>query len=177
MNRILKLMSFVAAVAVLQAVLPPKASALAVGAFGGKKRLQRTLDGNGLPIVIAGDMGWKVFEIPAGTTLALVVDELGVTPTQGIVRSFCAESGTSGTAQNEWVVLFNSTSITTSPALNANTSARRLYPPLSRATQTERCSPDIYALFNAGLVIGQTVTSELGTKTGYVYWRPLGSSN
>lgn len=147
-------------------VMQPPVFALSVSV--NRKNFVITRDGNGLQPEVGGDKPWKIYELSVNETASVLRDETGTPQTQGVVHQICAETGTVGTAQNEWVSLWDRVS-TTTPALNASTTGM-IYAPISRATLTIVCSPILDAIFTAGAIVGQ---SALG-KRAWVYWAPSG---
>lgn len=144
------------------------AQAVATGTGGGKKSVARMNDSSGNPVLFSDDKPWKVFEVAYTATAAQVVDEAGVAPKQGMIKRVCRETGTTGSAHLEYVLLWDT--ITASDIAYATT-GRRLAPPLPRATLTVECT-EINALFTAGAAIKNS--SAAGST--YVYWRELGGS-
>lgn len=144
------------------------AQAVATGTGGGKKQLGRSMDPNGYPLALSEDKAWKVFEVAYTATAAQIVDESGVAPKQGMIGKVCLETGTSGSAHLENVLLWDT--ITASDIAFATT-GRRLSPPLPRATLTAECTT-LNALFTAGAAVKNS--SAVGST--YVYWRELGGS-
>ena len=144
------------------------AQAVATGTGGGKKALFRTMDANNYPLAIDDDKAWKVFEVFNTATAAQIVDENGVAPKQGMIKKVCRETGTTGSAHLEYVLLWDTI---TAADMALATSGRRLAPPLPRATLTVECT-DLNALFTAGA--GVKNSSAVGST--YVYWRELGGS-
>lgn len=148
------------------AAAPEQALAGAVGAS--VKQYSVTIDGNGRQPSVNGDKVWKVFEIIQSETASLIKDEAGKAPVVGVIHQVCAETGTVGSAQDQWVFLWDRAS-TTTPALVPNTT-RTLMAPLPRATTTVACSGILDAVFTEGAVVGQSATG----RRAWVYWAPSG---
>lgn len=108
-------------------------------------------------------------------TAVQLIDERGRAPSNGLVHQVCVETGTLGTAQNDYVILFDSNSIsgmghglTSTNFSGSAIEGRKLAPPIYRATLTERCVV-LDAQFTSGVVSGSSTDASY-----YIYWRPNG---
>ena len=148
--------------------------ALSSSVAGGKKDFVRTRDASGNPLMADSDKPWKVFANESNTGVGnnsevQVTDEIGVAPKQGILRRVCVESGSPA----NWALVWDTSAQTSSgiPGVAATITNRRLLPATFAATTTNyNCSPDINALFTAGL---RTINSDTTVRT-FIYWRGLG---
>ena len=162
----MKKLSTMFALILAAALVGQFAHAVATGTGGGKKSVAGMRDSSGYAVAFNDDKPWKVFEVAYTATAEQLVDEAGVAPKQGMIRRVCRETGTTGTAHLENVLLWDTI---TAADISFATTGRRLAPPLPRATLTAECT-EINALFTAG--VGIKNSSAVGST--YVYWRELG---
>ena len=145
------------------------ATATAVGAGGGKKAVNRSLDASGNPVMFNDDKPWKVFEFAYQTAPAQLVDESAVAPKQGLVKRVCLESSVAAIATTSEIIVLWDTS--TVAAMTMAGTGRRIAPPFPRASGTVACT-EINAMFTSGL----GVMSNVATGSAYIYWRELGGA-
>lgn len=154
--------------------------AISVSVAGGKKPVARSLDNSGNPLAFSDDKSWKVFEnagnVCVGNNCEVqVTDESSVAPKQGILHKFCIESG----LITNWASVMDTSAQTGSGSASswAAVTGRKLFPALYAATAVSmtnyNCSPDINAVFTAGL---RVLNSDTAVRT-YIYWRGFGDRN
>lgn len=129
-----------------------------------------SLDGNGLPIYLDGDRGYRVFVYNADTTPRLVKDESGNAPSCGQLHKLCLLNTQAATAGQITAAAYDTATLT---AGGINDTAKIAFNNIAQVfadTAKVVCSDVLDAQFNSGLALSNS--SANSGVTSWALWRP-----